>query len=131
MVSVRLYAKEILHSRHAVKRLHKAKTQMNSVSMQLQQQMSQMKLAGSLAKSTEVMQHMNSLMRVTEVANAMRTMSAEMTKMGLMEEMINDTLDSALDDDISEGEAEEEVAKVIQDVIQDKLKGSRVTGGTL
>jgi len=126
MVATRMIAREIVHSRVAVKRLIKAKTQINSVQMQLQQQMSQMKLAGSISKSTDVMKHMNRLCRVTEISAVMQQMSAEMTKAGLIEEMVNDTLDDALNDDVSEGEAEEEVNRVIEDVLQDKLGPARV-----
>lgn len=124
--AVRLLSKEILHSRKACKRLVTAKTQMNSVIMQLEMQASQMKLMGALSRSTEVMTSMNQLIKVTEVGAMMRQMSAEMMRAGLIEEMVGDTLDSALDDDVEEDELDSEVNKVVEEVMTGKMQGARV-----
>lgn len=129
--AAKILAREMLRTRKAVKRMHLAKTQLNSVLMQIQLQLSQMKVAGALQQSTEVMRTMNSLCRVTEISAMMQSMSREMTKAGLIDEMVGDTLDSALDDDLSEGETDEEVAKVVQDVLQSQMEGTRVGSGAL
>ncbi|ESL09389.1 SNF7-like protein [Trypanosoma rangeli SC58] len=125
-VAVRILAKEIIRSRHAVKRLYVARTQMNSVSMQLQQQASRIKLAGSIKKSTAIMAEMNRLVHVQEVQATMREMSREMMKAGLIEEAINDTVDNAIDEDISNDELDDEVNKVVEEVMQDKMQGTTV-----
>lgn len=62
----------------------------------------QMKLAGSIKSSTEVMKAMSGLMKLPEMQKTMTEMSKEMMKMGIMEEMMEDTLDSVLDD-VDEG----------------------------
>ena len=124
--AVRILAREMIHSRKTVKRLGTAKTQMNSVAMQIQMQASQMKVVGTLAKSAEVMAGMNDLLKVPEITQVMQEMSREMTKAGLIEEMVGDTLDDTLDDGIEEEDLDEEVAKVVKEVMDSQLKGAKV-----
>ncbi|EKF29117.1 SNF7-like protein, putative [Trypanosoma cruzi marinkellei] len=125
-VAVRMLSKEIIRARHAVKRLYSARTQMNSISMHLQQQASQIKLAGNIQKSAVIMTQMNELMRVQEVQATMRAMSKEMMKAGLIEETINDTVDNALDEEISNAELDDEVNKVVEEVMHGKMQGTTV-----
>lgn len=126
VASVRLLAKEILHARKTVQRLRVTQTTLDSVAMQIGQQLSQLKVVGGLQKSGEIMQQMNELCRVDVISATMQEMSKEMTKAGLLDEMIGDALDDALDDDVEEDELEEEVAAVVQEVMKAKLKGARV-----
>lgn len=130
MGAVRIYAKELLHSRKAVKRMMIAKTQISSVINQIQLQVSQLKVVGSLQKSTEVMSIMSSLVRVQDISETMANLSREMTKAGLMDEMISDTLDNVLDD-VDEEEADEEVNKVVEEVMQSQMAGARVGSSKL
>jgi charged multivesicular body protein 3 len=62
--SCKTYAREIVRSRKAVARLHTSKAQMNSVVMQMQNQLSQQKLMGTLSKSSDIMKAMNRLVKV-------------------------------------------------------------------
>lgn len=128
--ALKTLAKNVLHSRKACKQLMTAKAQMNSVSMQLQHQLATMKMMGVMSKSTEIMQGMNQLVNITEVRETMMTMSKEMMKAGLIDEMMDETIEDALGD-VEEDELDEEVDKVIADVMTDKLKGTRVVGGRL
>lgn len=125
-VAVRMLAKEMIRSRKAVNRMYVSKAQMNSVAMQLQNQVSQMKVSGSLKQSSEIMKDMNDLIKVKEVQQTMMSMSKEMAKAGLIDEMMNDTLDDALDEDISDTELETEVNKVVSEVVQGQMQGARV-----
>lgn len=125
-VAVRMLAKEMIRSRKAVNRMYASKAQMNSVAMQLQNQLSQMKMTGSLKKSGEIMKDMNSLVKVKEVRHTMMAMSREMAKAGLIEETMNDTIDSALDEDVSDTELEDEVNKVVMETVQGQMSGAHV-----
>lgn len=58
------------------------------------------------------MQAMQSLVRLPEVANTMREMSKEMMKAGIIEEMMDETMESLEDTDEMEEEAQSEVDKV-------------------
>ncbi|PKA48245.1 Vacuolar protein sorting-associated protein 24 like 1 [Apostasia shenzhenica] len=113
MVSAKTLAKEIVRSRKAVNRLHENKAQLNSISMHLGEIVATARTVGHLSKSAEVMKLVNSLMKAPEVASTMQEFSKEMTKAGVIEEMVNDAVDSALDPEDIEEETEEEVEKVL------------------
>ncbi|CAL9089829.1 unnamed protein product [Musa textilis] len=113
MASAKALAKEIVRSRRAVNRLYENKAQLNSVSMHLGELVATARTVGHLSKSAEVMKLVNNLMKAPEVAATMQEFSKEMTKAGVMEEMVNDAVDTALDSEDIEEEIEEEVDKVL------------------
>ncbi|PON66483.1 Snf7 family [Parasponia andersonii] len=113
MVSAKALAKEIVRSRKTVNRLHENKAQMNSISMHLGESVAIARTVGHISKSSEVMKLVNNLMKAPEVAATMQEFSKEMTKAGVIEEIVNDTVDSALDSEDIEEEIEEEVDKVL------------------
>lgn len=78
----------------------------------MKNQLATVRVAGSLSKSTEVMQAMQSLIKVPEVAATMRELSKEMMKAGIIEEMLDETMDVMEDSEEMEDEADEEVDKV-------------------
>ncbi|ORX46038.1 hypothetical protein DM01DRAFT_1339679 [Hesseltinella vesiculosa] len=108
----KMLAMELVRSQRHKDRLYTSKAQMNSIIMQLEHQLATIKVAGSLQKSADVMKMVNSLVKLPEVSMAMQQMSMEMTKAGLMEEMINDTMEMMDDDDLEEA-ADEEVNSVL------------------
>ncbi|XP_068477034.1 vacuolar protein sorting-associated protein 24 homolog 1-like [Phaseolus vulgaris] len=106
-------AKELVRSRKTVNRLYENKAQMNSISMHLGESVAIARTVGHLSKSAEVMKLVNNLMKAPEMAVTMQEFSKEMTKAGVIEEMVNDAVDSALDSEDIEDEIEEEVDKVL------------------
>ncbi|XP_044508714.1 vacuolar protein sorting-associated protein 24 homolog 1-like [Mangifera indica] len=116
MGSAKALAKEILMSRKAVNRLYENKAQLNSISMHLGESVAIARTVGHLQKSAEVMKLVNNLMKAPEVAATMREFSKEMVKAGVIEEIVNDSLDTALDSDDIEEEIEEEVDKVLTEI---------------
>ncbi|THU44853.1 hypothetical protein C4D60_Mb02t11730 [Musa balbisiana] len=113
MASAKSLAKEIVRSKQAVNRLYENRAQLNSVSMHLGELVATARTVGHLSKSAEVMKLVNSLMKAPEVAVTMQEFSKEMTKAGVIEEMVNDAVDTALDSEDIEEEIEEEVDKVL------------------
>lgn len=107
-----ILAKEIVRSRKATNRIFTTKAHLNSVQMQMKNQLATLRVAGSLAKSTEVMQAMQNLVRVTEISGVMREMSKEMMKAGIIEEMLDETMESIEDTEDLEEEVQSEVDKV-------------------
>lgn len=81
-----------------------------------------MKLAGSIQSSTEVMKAMSGLMKIPEMQRTMTEMSKQMMKMGIIEEMMEESIDSVLED-VDEGAIDAEVEKVLFEVTQGKLEG--------
>ncbi|XP_077283928.1 vacuolar protein sorting 24 [Arctopsyche grandis] len=116
-----ILAKEIIRSRKAITKIHVSKAHLNSVQLQMKNQLATLRIAGALQKSTEVMQAMQSLVRLPEVANTMRDMSKEMMKAGIIEEMLDETMDSLEDTEEMEEEAQSEVDKILWELTQGKL----------
>jgi len=112
LASAKILAKELLRSRKAKERLYKSKAELNSVSMQLTQNLAMMKMAKTMQKSTQIMSFMNQLVRLPQLNKVMVAMAREMEKAGLIEEVMDDVLDT---DEVEE-EAEEEVSKVIEEL---------------
>ncbi|XP_022080628.1 charged multivesicular body protein 3-like [Acanthaster planci] len=111
----KILAKEIVNSRKAVKRIHTSKAQINSVSMQMKNQLALIRMSGALQKSTDVMKIMSQLCRVQEVQATMMEMSKEMMKAGIIEEMVEDTFESLEDDEMEEA-TEQEVEKILFEI---------------
>ncbi|KAI8883991.1 Snf7-domain-containing protein [Backusella circina FSU 941] len=126
----KMLAKELVRSQRHKQRLYTSKAQLNSIIMQLEHQLATLKVAGSLQKSGEVMKLVNQLARLPEISQAMQQMSMEMTKAGLMEEMIGDTMDMMDDEDIEEA-ADEEVNKVLFQITDGMLGEAGAVGPAL
>lgn len=71
-----------------------------------------LKTTGALQKSTQVMQSVQALVKIPEVAATMRELSKEMMKAGILEEMVNDTFESLEDQEELEEAADEEIDNV-------------------
>lgn len=67
------------------------------------------------------MQAMQTLVRVPEVAQTMRDMSKEMMKAGIIEEMLDETMDSLEDEEEMEDAAQEEIDKVLWEITAGKI----------
>ncbi|KAJ3762042.1 vacuolar sorting protein Vps24 [Lentinula raphanica] len=118
--SARILAREVVRSQRQKDRLSVSKARLGSIGTQLQHQMAMAKVTGSLQKSTEIMKLSNSLVKLPQISQSMREMSMEMTKAGILEEMMEDTL--ALDDDEElEEEADAEVDQVLFQLTDGKL----------
>lgn len=82
-----------------------------------------MKIAGAMKSSTDVMKSMGNLIKIPELQKGMQELSKEMMKAGIIDEMINESIDSVLDVDDAEVEqvADAEVERVILEITQGKL----------
>ncbi|KAJ8269412.1 hypothetical protein COCON_G00120190 [Conger conger] len=109
-------AKEMVQSKRAVNKLYTSKAHMNSVLLSMKNQLSVLRVAGSLQKSTEVMKSMQSLVKIPEIQATMRELSKEMMKAGIIEEMLEDTFEGMEDEDEMEEAAEEEVDKILFEI---------------
>ena len=107
-------AKELIHSRRAKERLFINKAQLNSLALQLQQQLAHTKMIGSLEKSSDLMRIMNRLVKVPELHRNMENMSREMIHAGLIDEIVDQGMD-VLDENITE-EAELEANRLVTEI---------------
>lgn len=120
--SARILAKEVVRSNKQRDRLSVSKARLGSIGIQLQNQMALSKVTGSLQKSAEIMKLSHSLIKLPQISAVMREMSMEMTKAGVMEEMIDDTLEDLdeEDEELTE-EADLEIEKVLFELTDGKL----------
>ncbi|KAI8840162.1 Snf7-domain-containing protein, partial [Chytriomyces cf. hyalinus JEL632] len=128
--SCKVLAKEIVRSRKAKDRLHTSKAQLNSLQMQLQQQLAVAKIAGSLKQSTDIMKIVNNLIKLPEIHKTMQEMGMEMMKAGIISEMMDDAID-ALDEEGIEEEADKEVENVLFDLTDGLLGQAGQVGAPL
>uniref|UniRef100_A0AC34QXK2 Charged multivesicular body protein 3 n=1 Tax=Panagrolaimus sp. JU765 TaxID=591449 RepID=A0AC34QXK2_9BILA len=115
-----ILAKSLVQSRKAVSKMHLTNTQINSAIMGMQHQLATMRMAGSIQSSNEVMIAMQKLVKVPEIMQTMRELSKEMTRAGIIEEMIEETMEALEPEDMEE-QAAEEVDKVLWEVTQGEL----------
>jgi len=122
--SAKILAREVVNARKAVTRITTAKAQINSVEMQMQQQASQIRVVGALQKSTDVMKSMSNLIKVPEVHQVMQDMSREMMKAGVIEDMMEDTMEAIDDPEELEEDVQEAVDKILGEItlgVRDKM----------
>lgn len=82
--SAKILAKEVVNSRKAVSKIYTAKANLKSVEMQMKGQAAQLRVAGSLSKSADVMKAMQQLIKLPEIQKTMQEMSKEMMKVSTL-----------------------------------------------
>ena len=117
---LQILAREVVNARKAVTRIHTAKANLSSIEMQMKQQAAQLRVAGSLSKSVDVMKSMQQLVKIPEIQQTMQEMSKEMTKAGIMEEMMEDAMGDTLETEDLEEDIQLEVDKVLSEITADK-----------
>jgi len=130
LTAVKTLAKELVRSRRATNRMYDAKTQLNSVCMELTAVTAQMKIADTMQASTSIMRQMGQVVRIPEVQQSMRQMATEMQKAGLIEEIVGESIDEALGEDGEiEADADAETEAVLKELALDNLEGLKAVGG--
>ena len=71
---------------------------------------------GHIQKSGELLAVMNSVVKFSAVAKNMMELSKEMSRAGMMEEMVTDAMDSALDDPSAVEASEAEVEALLTEL---------------
>ena len=112
--AAKLLAREVANIRKAKNRMQASKAQMNSVVMSLQMSLATVKLQGCLTKSTEIMHSMGALVKLPELQDSMLEMAKEMETAGLVDEIVQETLDMA--DPELDIEADEEVTRIMNEI---------------
>jgi len=116
-----ILAKEIVNARKSINKIYAAKANLNSVQLQMKGQLATIKVAGAMAQSTEVMVTMQQLVKLPEIQQTMMEMSREMMKAGIIEEMLEDTMEPLSEQDELEEAAQEEVDKILFELTAGKL----------
>lgn len=119
----RMLAKELVQSRKAITRIYTSKAHLNSVQSQMKAQLATLRVAGSLQQSTEVMKAMQELIKLPEINKTMMDLSREMMKAGIIEEMLEDTMESLEPEELEE-EVQQEVDKILWEITAGQMGGA-------
>ncbi|EPX70749.1 vacuolar sorting protein Vps24 [Schizosaccharomyces octosporus yFS286] len=111
--NMRVLAKELARTNRHRKKLAESKAMLGSLSMQLNEQMAMYKIEKAMKSSTSVMQSVSSLVRLPELSQTMRSLSMELTKAGIMEEMRDEMIFPVEDEGFEDLEDEDEEVKEI------------------
>lgn len=101
--------------RRTIESMMTAQAQMNSIGMQLQSQVAIIKVQGAMSKSTEIMKLVGNLIKLPEIQESMLEMSREMIRSGMIEDSVNEALDSLNGDEV-EAQAQVEMDKILAEL---------------
>lgn len=111
----KIYARELVKISKQKQRLTSSRATLQSINMQLDEQQQQLKLTHKLSQSTSIMHEINSLIRLPQISRTVRELSLELTKSGIITEMVDDSFDILDEDELDlDSETEEEVDKILQ-----------------
>ena len=124
MAGATALAKQLVQSDKAKERLLTCKVHVESIGMQLKAAGATLKVTGNLSKCTSIMKDMNALMKGPETAAITRELAQELSRFGIIDEMMSDQLDSVMDAD---GDLDELADGQVQAVIQEIMAGVKTT----
>merc|ERR1711988_2085414 len=128
-------AKQLINVRKQKTRTYGATSKVQAVSSATKAMGANVKLAETMATTTKTMTNMNKMMNPTQVARTMQEFDMANTKMGMTEELMNDTLDDILAESGDEEEQDAIVAQVLDEIgieVSGKVKAAPAAArGTL
>ncbi|XP_076445008.1 charged multivesicular body protein 2b-like [Babylonia areolata] len=119
-----ILAKQLVNLRKQKTKSFAAGSKMQAIGHQQKVMHSNMKMAKAMGSTTKTMVEMNKVMDPQKTLQVMQEFEKESTKMGMSEEMINDTLDDILTESGDEEEQDAIVSQVLDEIgieITDKM----------
>jgi len=108
-------ARSLVQAKRAKNRMFEVRATMKMMQNQLSQQAAILKVAGTMAKSAEIMKCLNSIMSTSKMSAEMQVLTKEMMKAGVVE----DVFEEAFVEEGLEEEADYEVNKILMEVVPD------------
>ncbi|XP_062313024.1 charged multivesicular body protein 2Ba isoform X2 [Osmerus eperlanus] len=112
----KILAKQLVQLRKQKNRTYAVSSKVTSMSTQTKVMNSQMKMAGAMSTTAKTMQAVNKKMDPQKTLQTMQNFQKENMKMGMTEEMINDTLDDIFDESGDEEESQDIVSQVLDEI---------------
>ncbi|XP_029981088.1 charged multivesicular body protein 2Ba [Sphaeramia orbicularis] len=112
----KILAKQLVQLRKQKNRTYAVSSKVTSMSTQTKVMNSQMKMAGAMSTSAKTMAAVNKKMDPQKTLKTMQDFQKENMKMGMTEEMINDTLDEIFDESGDEEESQDIVNQVLDEI---------------
>ncbi|XP_076603550.1 charged multivesicular body protein 2Ba [Chaetodon auriga] len=111
-----ILAKQLVQLRKQKNRTYAVSSKVTSMSTQTKVMNSQMKMAGAMSSTAKTMQAVNKKMDPQKTLKTMQDFQKENMKMGMTEDMINDTLDDIFEDSGDEEESQGIVNQVLDEI---------------
>ena len=128
MDAVRTLAHAVSDSRKGKHRILMAKTGLNSMEMQIGQQMAMMRVGQALEKSSEIMAIMNKAVKLDAIGQTMRELAKEMETAGIIDELVDEAF-ADMDDEDAEEEGHFAIEQVLATCLASLTHYSMHTGG--
>ncbi|KAL2081729.1 hypothetical protein ACEWY4_023582 [Coilia grayii] len=123
----KILAKQLVQLRKQKNRTYAVSSKVTSMSTQTKVMNSQMKMAGAMSTSAKTLQAVNKKMDPQNTLKTMQDFQKENLKMGMTEDMINNTLDEIFEESGDEEESQDIVSQVLDEIgIEISGKMSRV-----
>uniref|UniRef100_A0A669E0R2 Charged multivesicular body protein 2Ba n=1 Tax=Oreochromis niloticus TaxID=8128 RepID=A0A669E0R2_ORENI len=130
----KILAKQLVQLRKQKTRTYAVSSKVTSMSTQTKLMNSQMKMAGAMSTSAKTMQAVNKKMDPQKTLKTMQDFQKENMKMGMTEDMINDTLDEIFEESGDEEESQDIVNQVLDEIgieISGKMGKAPAAGKTV
>ncbi|XP_046701278.1 charged multivesicular body protein 2Ba isoform X3 [Silurus meridionalis] len=112
----KILAKQLVQLRKQKNRTYSVSSKVTSMSTQTKVMNSQMKMAGAMSATAKTMQAVNKKMDPKKTLQTMQDFQKENLKMGMTEDMINDTLDEIFIESGDEEESQDIVNQVLDEI---------------
>ncbi|XP_055071672.1 charged multivesicular body protein 2Ba [Paramisgurnus dabryanus] len=112
----KILAKQLVQLRKQKNRTYAVSSKVTSMSTQTKVMNSQMKMAGAMSNTAKTMQAVNKRMDPKKTLQTMQDFQKENLKMGMTEDLINDTLDEIFDESGDEEESQDIVNQVLDEI---------------
>ncbi|XP_060784761.1 charged multivesicular body protein 2Ba [Neoarius graeffei] len=112
----KILAKQLVQLRKQKNRTYAVSSKVTSMSTQTKVMNSQMKMAGAMSNTAKTMQTVNKKMDPKKTLQTMQDFQKENLKMGMTEDMINDTLDEIFSESGDEEESQDIVNQVLDEI---------------
>uniref|UniRef100_A0A8C2L2E3 Charged multivesicular body protein 2Ba n=1 Tax=Cyprinus carpio TaxID=7962 RepID=A0A8C2L2E3_CYPCA len=112
----KILAKQLVQLRKQKNRTYAVSSKVTSMSTQTKVMNSQMKMAGAMSTTAKTMQTVNKKLDPKKTLETMQDFQKENLKIGMTEDMINDTLDEIFDESGDEEESQDIVNQVLDEI---------------
>ncbi|GAB1606778.1 charged multivesicular body protein 2a-like [Argonauta hians] len=133
MDAVKIMAKDLVRTRHYVKKFILMKANIQAVSLKIQTLRSNNAMAQAMKGVTRAMQTMNKQLKLPQIQKIMMEFEKQSEMMDMKEEMINDAIDDAMGED-DEEESDAIVSQVLDELglqMSEELSGLPTTSSVL
>ncbi|XP_041093641.1 charged multivesicular body protein 2a [Polyodon spathula] len=134
MDAVKIMAKDLVRTRHYVKKFIMMRANIQAVSLKIQTLKSNNSMAQAMKGVTKAMGTMNRQLKLPQIQKIMMEFEKQAEIMDMKEEMMNDAIDDAMGDEDDEEESDAVVSQVLDELgltLTDELSNLPSTGGKL